>query len=230
MRLLTASLLAIALLIVGATSASAWRLDVTSNYDGVSTLGHSDTVTITLAFDTEGAADVVLLGIGVIYDTGVLAYNRGASSTDNYLLQMNTRCAYLRAANSCGGGYGSPNAGMGCSPHPTLADQVQVDFFSSQVGSNAGVGAATTGAEWLANLVFHVAAVGDGFGDIDITMDPIRSGILQLGYESGGIQPPLVINQAANATGVITPEPTTALLVGIGVLGLCSVSRRERAR
>ncbi len=227
MRISTVNLLAIALLIVGATSASAWRLDVTSNYDGVSILSPSDTVTITLALDSESAVDVALLGIGVIYDTGVLAYNRGASSSDNYLLYTSPRNAYLRAANSCGGGYGAANAGMGCSPHPTLPDQIQVDFFSSQVGSNTGVPIATVGAEWLVSLVFHVAAVGDGFGDIDITMDPVRSGILQLGSASGGIQPPLDVNQAANATGVITPEPTTALLLSLGLIGLGVAGRRR---
>ncbi len=223
MRHLTASLLAIAVLIVGATSASAWRLDVTSNYDGVSVLSPSDTVTITLALDTE--LDVGLLGlfVGVIFDTGVLAYNRGASSTDNYLLYSNARNAYLRAANSCGGGFGSPNAGMGCSLHPTIPGRVQVDFFSSKIGSNTGVPTATVGAEWLANLVFHVAAVGDGFGDISI------SGYVDLDH-SHPPWPALTINQAPNAMGVITPEPTTALLLGIGLLGLCGVSRRKSAR
>ncbi len=224
MRLLAAGPLAIALLIVGATSVGAYRLDVTSNYNYDNPLSVSDTVTVTLAFDTEGGTDVALLGIGVIFDTGVLAYDRTASSTTSYLLYTTARAAYLRAANSCGGGYGSPNAGMGCSPHPTLADQVQVDFFSSQVGSNTGVPTATTGAEWLVSLVFHVTGVGDGFGDITITLNPVRSGILQLGSASGGAQPPLAVN-----VGVI-PEPTTALLLGIGLLGLWGVGRRERAR
>ncbi len=228
MRFMTVNLLTVALLIAGATSASAYRLDVTSSYDGISVLSPSDTVTITLAFDTEREVDLAQLGFGVIYDTGVLAYNRGASSTTSYLLYTTARNAYLRAANSCGGGFGSPNAGMGCSPHPTLSDQIQVDFFTSQVGSNTGVPTATTGAEVIATLVFHVFAVGDGFGDITVTMDPVRSGILQLGSISG--QPPLTINQASNAMGVITPEPTTALLVGMGLVGLCGVRLRKRAR
>ncbi len=227
MRLLTVNLLAIALLVVGATSASAYRLDISSNYDGVSVKSASDTVTISIAFDTEGAADVALLGIGVIYDTGILAYNRGASSSDNYLLYTTSRNAYLRAANSCGGGYGAPNAGMGCSPHPTLADQVQVDFFSSKVGSNEGVPTATTGAEWLVSLVFHVTGVGDGFGDITITLNPVRSGILQLGSASGGAQPPLAVNVLTGASGVITPEPTTALLLSLGLIGLGVAGRRR---
>ncbi len=226
MRLLTINLLTIALLIVGATSASAWRLDVSSNYAGDSSLSASDTVTITLALDSETGTDVALLGIGVIYDTANLSYDRTPSSSTSYLLYTSPRNAYLRAANSCGGGFSSPNAGMGCSDHPTLGDQVQVDFFSSQVGANTGVPTATTGAEVLATLVFHVDSLGAGFDDTDpfvgisITMDPIRSGILQLGSASGGAQPPLTIN--------FVPEPTTAGLSLAALTTLFALRARLR--
>ncbi len=233
MRLVTLNPLAIALLILSVSSASAYRLDVTSNYDGVSTLTHSDTVTITLAFDTEGAADVMLLATGVIFDTGVLAYDRAASSTNPFLLHSTARSAYLVAVGQCGNGVDA-TPGQGCALNGLHSDQVQVDFLSS--GLLDGSGVPTAGADWLVHLVFHVIAPGDGFGDISITMDEIRSSIFMLGDLT---KPPLAINQAPNARGVITnpeptaviPEPTAALLLGTGLLALWrDVGRRERTR
>ncbi len=114
---------------------------------------------------------------------------------------------------------------MGC-PMPILPfHHVQVDFLSSMAGYGLGVPTPTTGAEVLVNLVFHVVVgrwpgfdESGMFGGINI-----MSGNFQLG---NGSHPPLTI--ASHLPRM--PKPTTGLRLAIGILGLCGVSRRERAR
>lgn len=218
MRLLITNLLAIALLLFGAATASATSVSMTSNYDGVSVMAPSSTVTVQVWLDAgpTDASGISVLSVGVSFDDGVLAYDQGASSTNTYLLYFSSKSPYLNALPSCGGGYGSPNAGAGCALFsPTL---VNVDFASSVL---PGAAPGTTGG-LLATLVFHVAAAGDGVGEIGFSFAGIDGNILQYGDNS--TDTPVFSGSPIN---VITPEPTTALLVGLGLVGLGVAGRRR---
>ena len=86
--------LVVALLLFGAGSASAFSISHTTNYDG-SALQISDTVTVHLFIDTEGAGDpgtspgLSALGIGVLFTSPELEYVPGALSSPNPFAYLN---------------------------------------------------------------------------------------------------------------------------------------------
>ena len=95
-------------------------------------------------------------------------------------------------------------------------DQVNSDWISSGLPD----GNRDAGSFTMVELTFHVQALGDGVGEF-VLSNSSAGNILQLGDGS----------QANNAVSgdfvVYTPEPTTALLVGLGLLGLGVAGRRN---
>lgn len=230
MRILKLNLLVTALLFLGISSAQAWRVDMVSDYSG-GLLAPSDTVSVSVFFDSEGATGLMLLGVGVQFDSGVLSYNPAASSFQTYLMYTTAKAAYLQALGACT---------TDCAIHPASGGTVvALDYASSKVGTVTPVSVATTpsnGAgpnpypalplptptsEYLGTLVFHVIGVGDGLGEIGLLIDPQVGGIVQLG---GGVNPPVALH---GGVSVLTPEPTTAVLIGLGLAGLGVAGRRR---
>jgi hypothetical protein len=160
MRLLITNLLATALLLFGAASASAYAINLSTNYSGL-VLGVSDTVTVQVTLDTQGNPDgIIAFSMGIEFDPGVLAYDHGASSSETYLLYVNGKTPYLTPLGIVG------NEGpltWGLNP-----EQVNIDWGSTALGS-AGV-APASGGGLLATLVFHVVGSSrtgsPGAGDI----------------------------------------------------------------
>jgi hypothetical protein len=217
MRLLITNLLATAMLLFGAASASAYAMNLTSNYDGVSILSPSDTVTVQVWLDTQGNPDgIIAFSMGVEFDPGVLAYDQGASSSETYLLYVNGKTPYLTPLGCCAGGSGPNVWGL-------ATEQVNIDWGSTALGS---AGTATgTGGGLLATLVFHVVDPGDGVGDIFVNWDTQRGNTFAV--TSGAVNIMDQVSSSGTPIAVLTPEPTTALLVGLGLVGLGVAGRRR---
>jgi hypothetical protein len=222
MRLLITNVLAMALLIFGAASANAFSTSMSSNYGG-GDLSTSDTVTVTVDFDSGSVGDIAILSVSVLFNDTVVSWDQGASASPTYAMYTGVRGSIalaelstnmtLRTGTSdqilldwSSGGLPAGTTTGGCGDYGT---------FPAVAGSPSGTGCVFT----MATLVFHV---DNQSGDAAFTLSNSSPGnIFQLGDNS---------NPANTVSGdfiVTTPEPTTALLVGLGLLGLGVAGRRR---
>ena len=209
-----AGLVVAAAFLLGASSASA--ISLTSAGANGQLVAVGDQVTITVTLDTEGTSGITLLSTGVIFDDNILTYNSGASSSTSYILYV-------------AGKAGGPFMAAAADP-PELrfgtSNQVNVDFVGTDLtnGTNAATGTAAGQGNQpgglLATLVFDVTGLGDGVADIYLS---ITSPGNVLALAGGNTATPTL----AGAGTAITPEPTTALLVGLGLLGLGVAGKRR---
>jgi len=211
MRLLITNLLATAMVLFGAMSASATTVNVTSDYaGGVASVGTLVNVTLTLDAPDTG---IQLMGINVAFDNTALQYNQAASlaatGTPTYILYVGgMMSSALYAQQDPWQTWPFPPAGQG---------QVNVNWADPSF-----IGTQTTGSGIkIAELQFEVIAVGDGIGEVDVFVDSAFGGILQV---NGAV---VTLGLTGTPVNVITPEPSTAILVGLGLLGLGVAGRRR---
>ena len=195
-----AHFLAMALITLGATSAYGYSTTMSSNYGG--TLGVGETVTVEVFFDTQGEADVTLLSVSVLFDSDAFTW---AGSSPTYILYTGGKGAnYLKPATT------------NLTLRVGTTNQLLIDFQNNILpGSNAASGSAV-----IATVTFHVDALGDGSADFALS-NSHPGNILQLGDNSNPT------NSVSGNFAIATPEPTTAVLVGLGLLGLGVAGRRR---
>ena len=184
-----------------------------------------DQVSVTVTLDTEATLGITIMSIGVLFDDTRLSYNQAASSTTSYILYSGGKGNnYMNASPTCGGRWwSSPTAGSGCSIRVGTTNQVNVDYVNVDLsnGTNANRNTtALTGDGLLATLVFDVLASP---GLAAITLSQTSPGNV-IGQPGGGSTTATLIGDGS--VNVI-PEPTTALLVGLGLAGLSLKGRRR---
>ena len=203
MRFFITNVLATALL-VAFTATSASAISLTLGGANGQTVGVGGQVSVTVTLDTEGATGITLLSVGVLFDEGNLSYNSVATSAPTYILYLNGKTAYMQpAANPPEIRFGTTN-------------QVNVDY----VATNLSTGNGLAGTALLATLVFDVIAGGDGVAELALSITSAGN-IVQM---AGGVN---TTASLAGAGTVVIPEPTTALLVGLGLVGLGVAGRRR---
>jgi hypothetical protein len=230
MRLLKYNLLAVAVLLFLAANASAYTITMTTTYDG-SIVEQSDFITVKVWLDTNGESNIKTMEIGVKFDIGTLSYERSLSTTGgapsfpgfpNYLL-------YGIAPNGAGTltTYMEPRIqvpnGFSWDPPRLLDPNIvpgQVNIGWVEVGAN-GTSATATNA-LLATLVFHV--IPDAVSsEVALTLSEGGT-VFNLGGGVGIISDQVILG---NNIAVNVPEPTTALLIGLGIIGLGVAGRRR---
>jgi hypothetical protein len=213
MRLFKTNMLAVALLLFGAASASAFATNMTTSYAPGMTV--SDSFTVTVNFDTEGAIGTMLLSVGVEFDTTYLQYMGNVSGS--YLLyspfvSMAQPAAWIAPAPSNGLIWGGT--------FPALPIQkVNLDWISNGFPS-AGTYVSSADdayADALGTLTFHIIA--DGVHSLDVKTSG-NGNVLQLADAS------IVPNTEGPSINIV-PEPSTALLIGLGLVGLGVAGRKN---
>jgi len=192
---------------------------------------------IDVNLDTEGQDGLEVLSVGVEFDTSSLVYNQEASNTTSYVLYSAGKVPthWLNGYTTCGGGYGSTTPTAGCSL--TQPGQVNVEFYASYLYDASGDTAVydyafpvPASGNWgepmpgsgagapLARLVFDIVAEGDGIADISLTLSGASNELTLYGGATGAA------TLGAPIT-VLTPEPSTALLLGLGLAGMAARRR-----
>ena len=209
MRIFAINVMAVALLALGASSASAISFTLAgANGQDVAV---SSQVSVTVTLDTEATTGITVMSVGVLFDDSRLTYNQGASSTTSYLLYGGKGGGgYLKAATTCGGYPG----GTGCAL--ALPGQVNADFVSVDLSN----GTQNTGTSLLVTLVFDVTGAP---GSASIALSSSSPGNV-VGQPGGASVAPTL---AGSGSVNVIPEPTTALLVGLGLAGLGIAGRRR---
>ena len=198
--------LSLGLLVLGAASASAFATTMTSNYSNGTVLTTGDTVSVTVNFDSEGAADISLLSVSVLFNDTIMSWDQGASSSPSYALYV---------SGGKGNQYLVP-ATTNLTLRTGTSDQILLDWQNTALpGGNRDAGSFD-----MATLVFTVADTGAGLAAFTLS-NSSPGNILQL---ADGSNP---ANALSGNFDVVTPEPTTALLVGLGLAGLGVAGRRR---
>lgn len=198
-------------LLMCASSAGAMTISMTSLPAQAKVQGQ---VSVDVILDTgPGLTGMTLLSIGVLFSDTQLSYRQDLSTTSSEILQgTGGTSAYMRPSSTCGGTPGLP----GCSLWVGVTNQVNVDFIATDL--IYGTDYPSEVPEVLATLVFDVIAVGDGFAEIGLTLTAPGNVI---GLAGGATWTSDLVGGGA----VAVPEPTTALLVAAGLVGL-GFSRR----
>lgn len=215
MRLLMINLLATALVLFSASFASAYELRLVSATPANTISSVGDIVSYDIFLDTQGVNEgIVLFSASLIFDPAVVNYRLDLSDAEDYY-----------PLYAPGSGKTQPATWLIpiADPHqlwpapPAGLNQVNVDFI--EVNLNESIGTSTN--EYLGTLAFEVTGEG--------------TSAMNWSFDGGGnifnVQGVAIDEQVSmvNTLPVITtiPEPTTALLVGLGMVGLGVAGRRR---
>ena len=232
MRTLTLNLLIAALFLLGTTSASAFAVTMTSRSGdptgGVSSLTTSDTVTVDVFLDADGGITIFSVAV-VNSNPAALLYDGAASAAlaPAHLASTGAQASYVLYTPAMGKGNPSTilyplqsPAFLNFPPETPGTEQVNINYTEPAFGTTTATG---TGI-YVASMVFHVVAdfASETLSLAFTTSNLIQTGTVVTDPATIGLSSPITL------TGHAVPEPTTAMLIGLGVLGL-GLAGRPRA-
>ena len=227
MRILITNLLATALLLFGAASASAFAINMVASTPTTG-LTTSNNVIVDVFLDSDGP--ITIFSVAVINSNpSVLLYDGAASAA----LPTNPGAGTFGSSNGNQSSYILYEA-VGRSsnylkpaqtpyfltfpPQTPGTEQVNVNYNENALGTTNATGVGV----YIATLLFHVVAdfASETLELAFTTSNLIQAGTVIVPASTIGLSSPITL------TGTV-PEPTTAMLVGLGVLGLAVAGRRR---
>ena len=229
MRILITNLLAVALLLFGAASASAFAVNMVAQ-GSTSSLTTSNNVIVDVFLDSDGPITIFSVAV-VNSNPSVILYDGAASAA----LPTNPEAGGFGGSNGNQSSYilyeavgrSSNYLKPAQTPYfltfpPEFAgtEQVNVNYNENALGTTNATGEGV----YIATLLFHVVA---DFAEETLQLAFTSSNLIQAGTT---IIPASTIGLSIPITlfGTAVPEPTTAMLIGLGILGL-TVAGRNRA-
>lgn len=195
-------------------------------------LSPGDLLSFSLYLDTEGQSGIVGLSVGLTFESAILGYRPDLSDAEDYYPLYAPAIVGGKAVPGTPATYLIPVsdppslwAGASDPDHP----QLNVEFMSNQLYPTTAVGSNV----FLARLVFEVADYGDYASGIiawDEYWSPIDFGFdhpntsLLIDPGTGFID----VGDQVGTTIAWAPEPSTSILVGLGLALLSRPSRKQR--
>jgi hypothetical protein len=229
MRILITNLLATAVLLFGATSASAFAVNMALRPGGndPNALNPGDSVVVDFFADFD-QPNTQLFAFSVFSNDPGISYDDVASAALPIIYPAPSYGANV--ATGAGPGYilymaGMPPAALYPLQNPSQLwiapppgqGQVNVNYSSPAVNS---IGADTGSNVWVASLVFTATESGTLTLSVSNTTSILRVNNVVLDPSTVSVSEPIALT--------VVPEPTTAALIGLGILGLAVAGRRNR--
>lgn len=234
MRILTLNLLAVALLLFGATSASAFAINMTAHAP-TSSLTVNDTVTVDVFLDADGR--IGLFSVSVVNDNpGALVYDGPASAAltihhpvSPFGYSTGAQPSYiLYALYTSGRGGGSrylvPQQTPYFStvpPDDITTEQVNINYLEHLGASTFTEPGATGTGIYIATMVFNVVS------DFDMASLELVFTTSSIISQPGGISVDLT-TVPLSAAIVVTPEPALVVLAVASLATLFLVGAHQR--
>jgi hypothetical protein len=226
MRILTLNLLAAALLLFGATSATAYAVNMVAR-GSTTSLDTSDTVTLDVFLDVDGG--IQLLTIPVLFTNDAVAtYDPVASAAapafggagpggqPTYILYAPSTMIGMPATSL----YPQQTpAFLNWPVPPPGQEQVNINYAEPAFNTTSATGVGI----WIATLVWHIDTA---FDTEQVGVFLINPYILQVSIGNTIPASDIAVSAPIQLTGTL-PEPTTAMLIGLGVIGLVVAGRRR---
>jgi len=215
MRLLMVNLLATALLVFSAASASAYVMTLVPTT--ATTVNPGELVSFDVYLDTEGASGITLISVSVTFDPTIVAYDPGNSLAEDYYPLY---APGVPTGKTVGPAtflvpfFNPPVEWAG--NLPAIGGQVNLDFGEANLGQTT----ATATAQFLGTISFVAVNPGTSAGAFGF-----GNGGNTFNANGGEIKGSVGVVGAPTIT--VIPEPTTALLVGLGLVGLGVAGRRR---